>query len=247
MDTIYSEKVRRMAGTWQLVSGAALITTGAIGGAFWGGITLMGIVGLAFAIVAVVALWLLVGWSASGREGLFSLGVLLLRILTILGLLLVGLLGALAAIHVLGMYMSGFAAVVLLGLIVGTVYVLVRCFFLAFLRILRGLEEGVFHNQPLRNEGFSSFFTVVLTFVVVSIYSDFAAMAGTYTPETTVPQQPFRIDLFGGIIPAFDNIGVYTAHVSPFIFDPGVFFTIAAGLGVILCMWCLRRIHKLQA
>ena len=165
----YLASAKKLTKSVAFVLGCVLITAGTAGGVFVD-FTWLNIVGLAFALVHIVGLWMLV--FEAGRPGYeWTLTALsLFKIAAILAMILICIVVAITFLAVLFAVLSGFLFLLLLGAIVGFGYVLVKFYFLALLNVLDGIRICITTNKIIQLEGLTSFMVISYIMIAVSVF-----------------------------------------------------------------------------
>jgi len=164
----YGKTLKSLASGKTFILGCLLITVGVVGSVFVD-FTWLNILGLAFAAFHVVGLWMLVGESfVSESSCKMTLAALsMFKISAILSLVLICIIFGLTGIAVLFSIHMGIAVLIMLAIIGGIGYVLVKFYFLALLNVLSGIRERISTNKIAPLTGLDSF--LVMSYIMIGI------------------------------------------------------------------------------
>jgi len=215
------------------ILGCLLITIGTVGSIFVE-FTWLNLLGLAFAMVHIIGLWLLVfdGFSSDASYSKTLTALSMFRVSAILTMILFCIAFGIMGIGVLFAMLRGIAFLFIIAVAGGIAYVLVRYYFLALLKVLDGIRSRIESNKFVPLEGINSFLVFSYILIGLSILDSILGMAGTYTPQHVHVTSGIHVDT---------QFVVYDAVVQGGAFSVGIVFVIINSIGMILCLRTLKR------
>jgi len=239
----YLPEMKRLATSIPFIAGCLLITIGTITDTLldFSGLSILG---LAFALVHIIGLWLLVLESAfsptSYTKTLTAFSMF--RVSAILSLILLCIVFGITGIAFLFATLSGIGFLFIFALLGGLGFLIIKFYFLALLKVLDGLRERVTSNKYVPLEGLGSF--LILSYISIGI-SVISAVVSVLLWILNAPAQfadsaSVTVDMHGntiGLIPVPPISGV--AEVGPFSW--AFLFVIANAVGMLLCLRVLKR------
>jgi len=162
-------------------------------------------------------------------------------------MILYGIFFGIAGIALLFATMRGIFFIFLLAIGGVLGYIIIKHYFLAFLKVLNGIKERLLTNKYSPLEGLSSFLMLSYARIGITIilaFAQFAHMAGAFSLHSVDVTRPvISIDSYGNITYVTqETVAIVTeATVSPFLYHWSLLFAIVHGVGMFLCLRNLER------
>jgi len=204
-------KLKQLTRSFAFILGCLLITVSTVGGIFLD-FSWQSILGLAFSAIYIVALWLLVLDAFSPTAHKKTLTALsMLRVSFILSMILACV--VFGVMSIVALFSIALFFLFFLAIVGGFVYLMVKYYFLAFLKVLDSIRERMTTGRYCSLEGLGSF--LVLNYIGIVLYAVIAF-----------------VDM---------AVGLGEAAATSFAFPWGVMFAVTHGAGLLLCLRTLKR------
>jgi len=160
--------LKRLASSRPFIIGCILITLGTMGSILFDQ-SWQTVLGLAFAAVHIIALWLLVFESVNSQDSYKKtlMALSMFKVSAVLSLILVCLVFGLTGIVLLLSLMQGIIFLIIIGILGGLGYVIIRYYYLALFKILNSIRLRVLSGKYSSLEGLGSF--LILSYIAIGI------------------------------------------------------------------------------
>jgi len=164
----YIADLKRLASSVPFIVGCILITIGSFGSILFD-YSWQNILGLAFAAVHIIALWLLVFESVNSPDSCSKTltALSMFKVSAVLSLILICIIFGLTAILLLLSLMQGIMFLFIIGIVGGLGYVIIKYYFLALLKVLSSIRSRILSGKYSSLEGLGSF--LVLSYIIIGI------------------------------------------------------------------------------
>jgi len=219
------------------ILGCLFITVGSFGGVLFD-LSWLSLLGLAFAMVHIIGLWMLVFFASEESMVLYALR--LFRISAVLAMVLFCIMLGIIVISVLFSAFLGIVFLFVLGIFGGIGYLLVKHYFLALLGVLDGIRTRVETGEFAPLTGLSSFVIASYVLIGFNIVQSVFSMAGSYTPQMGEHSAVWQVDAFGNVVEVVSYTVIHESVYYPGTFNPGIIFVLISSLGMVLCLRVLK-------
>jgi len=219
----YDVEIKKYTSSASFIIGCSLITLGTASFIF-GNSTWQNILGLAFAAVHVIGLWLLVfdGFSSEDSYSKTLTALKLFKLSAVLSLILICIVFGVLLITVLITILRGITALLVLAIIGSIGYVLIRFYYMALFKILNSIRARIETDKFFPLEGIGSF--LVLSYILIAV-----ALLGVL----------ISVIQYTVATPVVTAISAATAQ--PGTFALSVMLSIMSNIGMLLCLRTLKR------
>ncbi|MCL2573455.1 MAG: hypothetical protein FWE34_02755 [Defluviitaleaceae bacterium] len=180
----YSKKIIPLALSIPFIFGCLLITLANIAGVLYG-FSWLGMIDLAFAAVHIIALWLIIFEARGTNKFYYSktlVALSMFKISAVLSLVLFSISFGLIGLALLFAMLRGIAFLLLIAIVGGIGYVLIRHYFLALFKVLNGIRARITTNQFVPLEGLGSFLFISYILIGLSIAESIVGIFGIGGP-----------------------------------------------------------------
>ena len=179
----YAKNIKRLVLSIPFILGCLLITAGNIGSAF-SDFSWLNLLDLAFAVVHIIALWLIVFEACSSKQSYSKTLVALsmFKVSAVLSLVLFSIVFGLLALAMLFAIFRGITFLFIIAIIGGIGYVLIKYYFLALLSVLKGIRLRIITNKFVPLDGLDSFLLISYILIGLSIILELFDAAGSFSP-----------------------------------------------------------------
>jgi len=234
---LYELDIRKYTSSAAFILGCLLITAGTIGGAI-SDLSWSSILGLAFASLYIIGLWILV------FDGPTLTALSLFKVSAVVSMVWLCITFAITGFALLFSVMMGFAFLFLLAIVGGLGYVLVRYYFLALFKVLDSIRIRIETNRFIPLDGLGSFLLFSYVLIAISIINEILTLVESqrrYHTHTVSGTWGFQIDIYGNFSYVFEEATVIHDTIPAFSFPFEMFFAIASSIGIILCLRKLKH------
>lgn len=241
----YEATIKKLGSSARFILGCLLITVGSVSSIFFE-FTLMNLLGLAFAMVHIVGLWLIVfdAFSSGDTYSMTLKALTLFKVSAVLTMILLIIVFGLAGITLLFATFSGIVFLFIFAVVGGIAYVVIKYYYLALFKVLNSIRERIYSGKNyLTLDGLGSFLTLSYIAIGLSIVMVLFGMAGVAEQQSVSVAQAISVDIYGNVTEIPGGTGWFEAGYADETGESwlGLLFTVINSVGMFLCLRTLKR------